>query len=171
MTGTVSIARSITALEAFVVGVGPPGQSRSIAAVAGVGEVLGGAIGLLVVGGALATLLLVARRSLGDDGRADADDPVETLKRRYVDGAIDELEFERRLEVLYEDETATDGGTTAETTASAPGTAREKRVTERDTEERSPEKAPEERSQKGDTRSRRSPKKRGCHSTGGRRCG
>lgn len=153
MTGALPLGGSAAALASIGVGALPGGQSRAIATVAGMPDVPAGAIGLLALGGAFAALLIAGRRALGGDRSTDPEDPVETLKERYVDGEIGPVEFERRLEVLYGDEAATDGGGDAGTSPSEPRTDREE----------SPRDEP--------TRSRRSPRGRGCHATGRRRCG
>jgi hypothetical protein len=45
-----------------------------------------------------------ARRETSDqDDEADTD-PLARLRQRYVEGEIDELEFERKVEVVIEDE-------------------------------------------------------------------
>lgn len=81
--------------------------------------------GIPIVGWFLLTPLLlifgeeVADAIIGPPGRADAGedapemagDPVESLERRYVDGELDDAEFERRLErLLASDETDTADG-------------------------------------------------------------
>lgn len=53
-------------------------------------------IGSAAVGGYLAEEFVSERDSAPDS----TEEPVEQLKRRYVDGDIDETEFERRLDML-----------------------------------------------------------------------
>lgn len=59
----------------------------------------------------------LATRSLADrgsqstfetNGSADNEEALEALKRRYATGEIDEIEFERKLETLFETETVAD---------------------------------------------------------------
>jgi len=40
------------------------------------------------------------------ESAADTDDPLETLKRQYARGEIDEAEFERRLDGLLDSDSA-----------------------------------------------------------------
>ena len=44
-----------------------------------------------------------ARREASDEPDDSPADPVERLRQRYVDGEINEREFERRLEVVIEE--------------------------------------------------------------------
>jgi len=58
-------------------------------------------VGSGALGGYLADRIAVDRgRSRSADDAAVAEPPVERLKRRYVEGEIDDAEFERRLERL-----------------------------------------------------------------------
>lgn len=57
------------------------------------------ALALPVVGTAA---LLAPESGLSRPKSTDAEDPVETLKRRYAAGDIDETEFDRRLDDLME---------------------------------------------------------------------
>lgn len=45
-----------------------------------------------------------ARREASDESDEPTADPVDRLRQRYVEGEIDELEFERRLDVVIEEE-------------------------------------------------------------------
>lgn len=49
------------------------------------------------------------------NGSVDAEEALETLKRRYAAGDLDEIEFERKLEVLFETETVADAQRRVET--------------------------------------------------------
>lgn len=68
--------------------------------------------GVLAGGAVLVVAAVVFGVSLlggdGEDG-SQSEDPVETLKRRYAAGEIDDEEFDRRMDQLVEDGTATDG--------------------------------------------------------------
>lgn len=65
----------------------------------------------LAIGGVLTYLGITGRLSFETteaDRRPDEEESLETLKRRYVEGTIDQVEFERKLETLFENETVSD---------------------------------------------------------------
>lgn len=74
-------------------------------------EVIQWTIPILVVGGVVSFLALTGRLRFGSertDRRPESGGSLETLKRRYAEGAIDDVEFERKLETLIEHETVAD---------------------------------------------------------------
>lgn len=92
-------------------------------AVAGVSVESFGAVSIAVLAvGTLAGLGAVGRLSgglrsggsTGTENRTGEDSAIETLKDRYVAGEVDGLEFERRLETLYEDAAQEDRERTAQ---------------------------------------------------------
>jgi uncharacterized membrane protein len=79
---------------------------------------VGGAAGLLTSVVVLApALLAIASGRLADDGTAATpdDDSVESLKRRYAEGEVDDEEFEQRLDRLLRSPDSDEGSARAET--------------------------------------------------------
>lgn len=71
-------------------------------------------------------------------GPADTEEALETLKRRYAAGELDEIEFERKLEMLFETETVDDAERRVET-QSVSTEQRPREESESRSEERSPQ--------------------------------
>jgi uncharacterized membrane protein len=86
---------------------------------ASAGSIQLGILAVVVVGIAVLVTNHVADRSsqspFDSDGTADTEDALEALKRRYANGEIDETEFERKLEMLFETETVADAERRVET--------------------------------------------------------
>lgn len=71
-------------------------------------------------------------------GSADTEEALETLKRRFAAGELDEIEFERKLEMLFETETVDDAERRVET-QSISAEQRPQEESESRDEERSPQ--------------------------------
>lgn len=94
------------------------------------------------------------RSTVDTTSPANTEAALETLKKRYASGKIDEIEFERKLELLFETETVADAERRVENRP-VPEERSSRVVTPSETEERyappadRPSKRPERRSRRG----------------------